>query len=421
VTPLKEITMTALKYPDFKGPAKPIEDLDLPRIGAEIGVGEDEVHMLIVVEAAGSGFDSAGRPKMLFEPHIFWRELGPGKARDTAAKQGLAYPKWKRGYPKDSYPRLAKAMAIDEAAALRSASWGASQVLGVNFKAAGFASVQDMVNAMCEDEEHHIEAMIGFCKSNGIDDDLRRLAELKRATTPADCAPIARVYNGSGYAANNYHVKMADAHNKWRKIPDTAWTPDMTAGPILVPPAPGVTQDQEGLSVADVRAIQQLLKDKGYVEVGNVDGDIGKATVSAVSAFQITQGLPVTGKVDRALWEQLKAAPMRPVSVERANASTAEVTQNAAPPIADTVKQQSMLKNIMIGIGTVSGLGTILDGGVPDLDKLAGTINKTQLILNTIGDKLPWVIGLGAAGVGMYVASGALSKLKDGFRKGTIR
>ena len=54
---------------DFKGRAKKLEDTDLPRIAASIGCGEDEVHMLIDVEAAGSGFDTAGRPKMLFEPH----------------------------------------------------------------------------------------------------------------------------------------------------------------------------------------------------------------------------------------------------------------------------------------------------------------------------------------------------------------
>ena len=55
------------KWNDFKGAAKRIEDTDLPRIGATIGVGEDELHAFMDVEAAGSGFDSAGRPKMLFE------------------------------------------------------------------------------------------------------------------------------------------------------------------------------------------------------------------------------------------------------------------------------------------------------------------------------------------------------------------
>ncbi|WP_245477717.1 MULTISPECIES: hypothetical protein [unclassified Mesorhizobium] len=46
----------------FKGAAKRITDLDIPRIGATIGVGEDEIHVFMDVEAAGSGFDRSGRP-----------------------------------------------------------------------------------------------------------------------------------------------------------------------------------------------------------------------------------------------------------------------------------------------------------------------------------------------------------------------
>ncbi len=113
----------------FKGAARRLDDIDVPRIGARIGVGEDELHAFMEVEAAGSGFDSKGRPKMLFEPHVFYRNLS-GKKRDDAVKAGLAYSKWKPGkYPADSYPRLIQAMAIDETAALMASSWGAGQIL----------------------------------------------------------------------------------------------------------------------------------------------------------------------------------------------------------------------------------------------------------------------------------------------------
>jgi hypothetical protein len=407
-----------LKYKDFKGNAIQLEDRDLPRIAAAIGCGEDEVHMLMDVEAAGDGFDDQKRPKMLFEPNIFYRELGPGAKRDRAVKEGLAYPSWKKGYPKDSYPRLLKAMAIDEAAALRSASWGASQILGDNFKLAGYASIYDLVNGFCDDEDDHIEAMIAFVKSTNIDDDLRRLAALKRPTTPDDCRIIAKTYNGSGYEKNGYHTKMAAAHNKWKKIPDTPWTSD--SGPIITPPPAGAVMP-EGLSIAEIKAVQQLLKDKGYTEVGNVDGDIGKNTLSAVAAFQITEGLPVTGKVDQALWDQLKVAKMRPVSEARANASEADVVENAAPPVASTVKSASLIKNIGIGVSSVMGLGAVFDGGVPDLDKLASSLTKTQMIFDLLGDKLPWIIGAVAAGAAVYYGHKILSRQIEGFRKGTVK
>lgn len=417
--------MNSLKYADFKGPAKQLEDLDLPRIAHAIGAGEDEVHMLMDVESAGDGFDSQGRPKLLFEPHIMFKELtkrGDKKALDAAIKEGVAYKVWKtKPYPKDSYPNLLKAMKINPEAALMSASWGAEQMMGFNYKTAGYANVFDMVNAHCDDEENHIQSMINFCVANNLADDLKRLAELKRPTTPADTAPIARVYNGSAYAENNYHTKLATAHNKWRKIPDTPWNPDAPAtAPIILTPTEE-SIEQKGLDRDDVRAIQQLLKDKGYIEVGKIDGVVGKDTISAVTSFEVVEGLPVTGQVTHELWERLKGAKMRPVSEERANASTQEVVENTSPPVANTVKQASLLKNVMIGVGTVSGLGGLVDGGIPDLDKLAATVNKTQLILNTIGDKLPWIIGLGAAGIGIYVASGTLGRITEGFKKGTVR
>ena len=84
------------------------------------------------VEASGGGFDRLKRPKMLFEPYVFWRNIS-GAARTRAASLGLAYAAWKPGaYPTDSYPRLMQAMAIDETAALKAACWGLGQILGEN-------------------------------------------------------------------------------------------------------------------------------------------------------------------------------------------------------------------------------------------------------------------------------------------------
>jgi hypothetical protein len=196
---------------NFKGKAKRLDDIDLPMVGQMIGVGEDEVHAVLDVESAGSGFDKQGRPKMLFEPHIFWRELGPGPKRDKAAAQGLAYPRWKRDYPADSYPRLLKAIAIDEEAAMRSASWGLPQLMGFNCKLAGYPKAKAMVEAFLDDEETHLAAMIRFIKATGLDDELRR----------HDWKGYARGYNGKGFAQNGYDRKLAAAFARWQKIKDT--------------------------------------------------------------------------------------------------------------------------------------------------------------------------------------------------------
>lgn len=206
-----------MSIPDgFRGRAKRLDDIDLPRIGAMIGAGEDEIHAVLDVESRGSGFDGQGRPLILFEPHIFWRllKLQPEK-QAAAVKAGLAYERWGTRPYRDSYPRLVAAMKIDETAALQSCSWGLGQVLGANFRAAGYPSIHAMVAAMCDDEENHLAAMVNFIRANRLDDAIRR----------HDWARFARGYNGPGYAKNRYDTRLAASYARWKGIKDTPWRP----------------------------------------------------------------------------------------------------------------------------------------------------------------------------------------------------
>ena len=204
----------------FVGAAVKLADLDLPRIGAEIGVGEDEIHAVIEVETKGGGFDKLRRSRILFEPHVFWRNLTPAKQK-IAAAQGLAYAKWKPGaYGAESeqYPKLFRALAIDETAALAACSWGLGQILGENFKAAGYASPQAMVTAfVVGGEAEHLAAMVRFIKAKGLDKHLRA----------RNWPKFAEGYNGESYAVHGYHLKLDAAFRKWAKIPDTPFDPDL--------------------------------------------------------------------------------------------------------------------------------------------------------------------------------------------------
>ena len=214
-------------FRDFRGEARQLDDIDLPRIGHRLGVGEDEIHAVIDVEAAGGAWDARGRPKMLFEPHRFYKNLGAGENRDRAVREGLAYVSWgEKPYPKDSYPRLVQAMAIDETAALKSASWGLGQVLGENHAMVGFDSVQDMVLATLDDADRHLEMMVAFILAAKLDGHLRA----------HEWAKFARGYNGSQYAKLGYDTKLAAAFKRWAKIRDTPWSPaDEIRVPIPTP------------------------------------------------------------------------------------------------------------------------------------------------------------------------------------------
>lgn len=220
----------------FNGTATPRSPEGIARAAKVIGVEEAALRAVMAVEAAGSGFDAKRRPKMLFEGHAFFRELGQGPTRDKAVALGLAYPKWdpkKHPYPKDSYPRLIDAIRLDETCALRSASWGLPQIMGSNHKAAGFVAVQDMVRMFCQGEDEQLEAMARFITAN------RGMALALRAK---DWPTFARLYNGPGKVAD-YATKLAQAYAIWaaaaKRVPKPPVTPPAAVpAPPVVEPAP---------------------------------------------------------------------------------------------------------------------------------------------------------------------------------------
>lgn len=316
---------------DFKGAARRLDALDIVQVAQLIGVGEDEIRAILEVESRGSGFDRQGRPAMLFEPHVFWKELGPGPKRDAAAKAGLAYPKWKAGaYPKDSYPRLRQATQIDFTAALRSASWGLGQVMGFNHKAAGFNTVQDMVAAFCRDEETHLEAMIRFIKARGLADEIQR----------RDWAGFARAYNGPGYATNRYDKRLAQAYAKWVQVPNAQFDLDEARKEDEA-----ACRSQTFLDVARIRAVQEKLIALGYHMVGRADGSFGPRTAGAIAAFEAENGFEVRGKIDQALIDRLETAEPHEPSPERQTGTP----QDSVTKTADAIKKGSIVAGAVVG------------------------------------------------------------------------
>jgi hypothetical protein len=195
---------------DFKGAARKIDPSEIDRIAADLGVEPAAFRAVVTVEAAGSGFDKAGRPKALFERHHFYKHLkdAPG-LRANAEAEGLAYPKWgTKPYPKGSdavYEEISRACTIDEEAALLSTSWGLGQIMGSNYKLAGCKSVREMVSEACESEAGQLRQMASFIKNAGLQDEL----------VAKNWAGFAKGYNGPQYAQNQYDQKLAAAYAKF--------------------------------------------------------------------------------------------------------------------------------------------------------------------------------------------------------------
>jgi len=194
---------------DFVGSAIRLTDDDIANAANDAGVEEAALRAVLDVETGGKGYDSSNRPKALFERHKFYHNLAddPDKQAE-AVSAGLAYPKWgERPYPKTSdgvYDEVVRACAFDRDAALRSTSWGLGQIMGDNYKLAGYASVEDMVDAAMTSEYLQLKQMLLFLKNGGILEDLKN----------KNWASFARKYNGPAYAQNRYDEKLAQSYEK---------------------------------------------------------------------------------------------------------------------------------------------------------------------------------------------------------------
>lgn len=350
----------------FKGAAKRLDDIDIPRIGAQIGVGEDELHAFMDVEAAGSGFDSQGRPKMLFEPHRFYWNLPPSK-RPIAEKAGLAYPTWKPGkYPKDSYPRLMKAIEIDYQAALESASWGLTQIMGENHQMVGYPTAEAMVLAFMADEENHLAAAVQFLIASGIDDDLRAHR----------WDVVARVYNGPKYKVHGYDTRLKAAFQRWQRIADTPYDPEAEPQAVVVVPEKSKYPEvQVGSTGFVVKHLQETLRDLNY-PVGAIDGKFGTTTRGVVLMFQSDNGLKADGIVGDRTWTALELGRQRPVAEARAEATVDDLRAKGSRTIAKADAMQ---------------VGGAVVGGVGLLDTAAGWVGNLETangLLGRVGDAL---------------------------------
>ena len=101
-----------------------------------IGCEVVAVRAVTITEVGIRGaFDALGRPMILYERHYFSRLTGH---RFDHAHPDISNQK-SGGYGKFSaqYGKLDRAIALDRKAALQSASWGAFQIMGANYAAAG--------------------------------------------------------------------------------------------------------------------------------------------------------------------------------------------------------------------------------------------------------------------------------------------
>lgn len=187
--------------------AAAITEDDYARVASDLDVPVKIIKAVRKVEAPRGAFDETGRPTILYEKHIFGKQTGYSFNRTHPLLSSTNWKPTTYGKYSAQYDKLAQACELDPSAAFEACSWGAFQVLGTNAVGCGYASAFDMALALTESEAAHLDSFVRFVRMRGLLDELRAC----KPGNPTSCIPFVKGYNGSGYAANAYHVKLANA------------------------------------------------------------------------------------------------------------------------------------------------------------------------------------------------------------------
>lgn len=263
--------------------AAPLTPNGLSSAMSTLGIDAPTLWAMLHVETKGCGYFASRRPQILFERHLFSKLTG-GAWNATAPDVSNPVPGGYGAGGDAQYARLAKAYTLNpndppdlsvrtptREAALKSASWGLGQVLGVNATEVGFQSVWDMVEGMSASEDQQLRAVVGFIRRNNLVDALQR----------KNWAAYASVYNGENYAQNQYDVKLGQAYATYL---NPAQLPNLT-----------------------VRTGQLLLYLLGF-DPQAIDGSLGVHTLTALHNFQSQHKLALTPGIDDAVVTSLAAA-----------------------------------------------------------------------------------------------------------------
>lgn len=163
-------------------------------------------------------------------------------------------------------------MRLDEGAALESASWGLFQIMGFNYRAAGFPTVQAFVAAIKGDDNADMKAFMNFVRAN---------PRMLQALRDKDWRTFAATYNGPGAVAS-YSGKMEEAYRRYALMPTMT---DPTGPPI---------------PYADPSGPQSVMSSKTVITggIGLASGASGLATL----ADQASMVSSISGSATNTAW-----------------------------------------------------------------------------------------------------------------------
>lgn len=311
-----------------------IKDESWEKLAKQVGIDASVLRAVAEVESGGQGFvPGSSLPKVLFEGHVFHRLT---QGRFDEAYPDISYPAWDKkkysGTLAGEWERLNKASTLDRSAALQAASWGAFQIMGFNYAACGYSTIEAFVAAQ---ETSADEQLIGFAQFIAREPFVAALRK-------HDWARFAAAYNGPGFRANSYDKKLQSAYERFAREDGVA------AGGVRK--APRKTDSSKKVAT-------KLRGAKGHAAAGLPPGRVSFATISP-ARVPPRQRLVKPDSVDLRDWLYRPSIALAPV---------AEIFPTDPRPTKD--QKQT---NACTGFALATVVEYLLDRGKRSVEVLSG-------------------------------------------------
>jgi uncharacterized protein YgiM (DUF1202 family) len=194
----------------------------LDKLSAKLNIESAAAIAVLAVESGGKGYGDSGKVLIRFENHLFYRYWGKNNPKTFNKHFRFAeHEMWKNHeFRKDDssdwvsfhgnqdleWEAFNFARTLNDDAALLSASYGAPQVLGFNYKMLGYQNPEDMLNNFQRDIRYHVFGLFDFFTE-------QMCVKLRKK----DFAGFAEYYNGQGQA-QKYGGFISKHYSAFKKL-----------------------------------------------------------------------------------------------------------------------------------------------------------------------------------------------------------
>jgi hypothetical protein len=179
-----------------------------------------------------------------------------------------------------------------------------------------------------------------------------------------------------------------------------------------------------------VKFVQMALKEKGYVDVNEVDGKLGGTTMDVILAFRRRNNLPLVPVIDGELMDVLETAPNKELPARVVNVEVEEVKDKvaAAATVAKSQVQSWWAKFWAWAVGLPSFVLALLQAIIANFGDAVNSLQPVRNFLSEVPVSV-WLVGFGLVALVLGIqamrserlAKEAQKQMVEGYQKGTVK